>query len=147
MRERTDAERIRVAERARTAAIRHAHNLQEAGRDVGLPVLTTGLVARNGVIPEIGVEPGVMDTLFTAAKGVVIGPVQMAGKSVIAVATQIDPTRPAELADVAERVKNDAALAKAGELAEGRARQLAERAKALGDLKKAAKEFKLDVKT
>ncbi len=144
--ERVDMERMQLAEKARAAATRHPGNLQEAGREVGLPVLTATLVARNSLIPEIGAEPGFMDAVFTAVKGMVIGPVQLAGKSVIAAVTTIEQPRQAQLAEILERVKYDVTVAKAGELAEERAKQLAERAKALGDLQKAAKEMKLEVK-
>src|SRR5262249_8995175 len=52
--ERGDLERVQMAERARRAAIRNHGNLQEAGAEVGAPVLTAKLVARNSAVPEIG---------------------------------------------------------------------------------------------
>ena len=148
IRERGDIEKSRLAEAARVAANRQGQNLEAAGREVGLPVFTAGLVTRNSVIPEIGPEPAFNDALFGAAKGVVLGPIHMATKSVIAVVTEIAPPRPAELNEVAERVKNEVRVAKAREATAARAQKLLERAKALnGDLRKAAKEFGLEVKS
>jgi peptidyl-prolyl cis-trans isomerase D len=68
------------------------------------------------------------------------------GRAVIAVVTDISPTRPAQLAEVAERVKNDCNTAKAHQVAEARAKEVADKAKS-GDLKAVAREFKLEVKS
>ncbi len=147
-RDRRELERSKLADRARSAAFKHGVNLEAAGREVGLPVYTATLVERGKPIPEIGAEPALMDSLFTAGKGVVVGPVQTATKTVVAVVTETAPPRQAELADVIDRVKSEVATAKSRRAAETRARELFEKAKASGgDLEKAAKAMKLEVKT
>ena len=146
-RERSDLERARLGERARVAAARHGLKMEEAGRELGLPVLSAKLVERGQAIPEVGAEGALADSLFSALKGVVVGPIQMAGKSVIAVTTEISAPRQAELAELPDRVKGDANTAKAKQVAETRAQQLAEKSRALGgDLQRAAKEIQLEAK-
>ena len=148
-RERSDAERSQLTDRLRAAAARHSQSLPEAGRELGLPVLTATGVTRNSPIPQLGAEAALMQTLFAAAKGSLVGPIQMAGdKSVMASITDIQPARQAEFSEVADRVKTDCNTAKARELVKTRAQQLADKAKAQGDdLRKAAKEFNAEVKT
>ncbi|MBI3693546.1 MAG: peptidylprolyl isomerase [Acidobacteria bacterium] len=147
-RDRAELEKLRLADRARAAAQKYAQNLVQAGGEVGIPVLTGTLVDRNAALPEVGAEPALMDSLFAATKGVVVGPVQLASKTVVAVVTEVQPSRQAELAEVMDRVKTDTIAAKAREAVEARAQKLLERAQALGgDLKKAAKEFGAEVKT
>jgi peptidyl-prolyl cis-trans isomerase D len=146
--DRSDLERARLADSARAAASRNPQNLPQVGRDLGLPVYTAALLERGKPIPEIGAEPALTDALFSAVKGSVVGPIQMAGMSVVAVVTEVAPPRQAEFAEVADRVKNDYVTAKSREAAEARAKQVLEKAKAAGgDLRKAAKAFGLEVKS
>jgi peptidyl-prolyl cis-trans isomerase D len=148
MRDRSEQERARWADRARAAANKHGQNLEKAGEEVGLAVLNVNLVERGAPLPEAGAEAGLMDALFSASKGVVIGPIFSPARAVIAVVTDIAASRQAELPDVYDRVKADATQAKARQMAEARAREIVARAQAAGsDLRKAAKEFRLDVQT
>jgi len=148
-RERGDAEKSQLTDRLRAAAARHGQNLQEAGRELALPIMTANGMTRNSPIPELGAEAALMQTLFSAAKGTLVGPIQMAGnKSVMATITDIQPARQADFSEVADRVKNECNTAKARELVKTRAQELADKAKSLGgDLSKAAKELKIEVKT
>jgi peptidyl-prolyl cis-trans isomerase D len=148
MRDRSDAEKSALMDRLRTAATRHGQNLQEAAREVGLSVNTATMLDRNSAIPQLGNETGVMESLFSAAKGSLVGPIQMTGnKAIMAVITEVAPARQAEFSEVADRVKNDCNTAKARDLVKARADKLAERAKAFGDLRKAAREFGVEVKS
>ncbi len=148
LKERSDAERARLAERARAAAGKYGQALEKAGAEVGLPVQSVTLVERGAPLPEAGADPGLMDALFSAAKGAIVGPIVSPARTVIAVVTDIAPSRQAELKDVPDKVKADATQAKARQMAEARAREIAEKAKAAGgDLRKAAKEYRLEVKT
>ena len=147
-RDRGEAERARLGERARAAALKHGANLEAAAKEVALPVFTAAGIERGKPLPEIGSEPALSDSLFAATKGVVVGPIQTAAKTVIAVVAETAPSRQAELGEVADRVRADVATAKSRQLAEERARQLADKAKAAGgDLAKVAKELKLEAKT
>ena len=148
LKDRTEQERSRWADRARTAAIKYGQNLEKAGEEVGLPVLTVSLAERGAPLPEAGVEAGLMEALFSAVKGGLVGPIFSPSRAVLAVVTEIAASRQAELADVADRVRNDATQAKAQQLAEARAREIAEKTKgAGGDLRQVAKLYKLEVKT
>ncbi len=145
--DRSEQERGRWAERARAAAAKYGLALEKAGPEVGLPVLTATLVDRGAPLPEAGADPALTDALFTAAKGVVVGPIVSPARSVIAVVTDIAPSRQAELQEVWDKVKNETTQAKARQLAEARAKELAEKARTAGDLRKVAKDYKLEVKT
>jgi len=145
--DKTDLERSRLADRVRAAAQKHAAKPEEAGREVGLPVLTASQIERGNPLPEAGAEPALMDALFSAAKGSVVGPVLMTGKTVVAVVTEVLPSRQAELAEVVERVRTDANGLKARQAAEKRAKDLAEQTKSGGDIRKAAKQIGLEAKT
>lgn len=146
--ERMELERTRWADRARAAAAKYGMALEKAGEETGLPVPTVNLVERGSPLPDIGVDVPVLDALFSASKGAVVGPVFSPTRAVIGVVTDIQASRQAELNDVLEKVKTDTQAAKARELARMRAKELAEKAKASGgDLRKAAKEYKLEVKT
>lgn len=146
-RERTQLERSRLADRARAAASRHGVNLEAAGKEVGLEVLTAALVEKGSAVAGVGAEPAVTDAAFGVAKGAVFGPIQTAAKSVIGVVTEIVASRQGELKEVLERVRADANTAKSRQVAEERARQLAAKAKASGgDLRRAARELQLEVK-
>ncbi len=146
-RDRRDQERIRLTERARAAALKHGRKIEEAGREVGLAVLTA-TIERGNPLPEAGAEVGLMDALFAASQGVVVGPVQMTAKAVVAVVADVAASRQANLPEVADRVKSDWSAAQARQAALQRAQGLAEKAKAAGgDLKKLARELKLETKT
>ncbi len=145
--DRGEQERTRWADRARAAAAKYGLALEKVGPEVGLPVFNVTLVERGAPLPEAGADPALMDALFTAAKGVVVGPIVSPARSVIAVVTDIAPSRPAELKEVWDKVKNDTTQAKTRQLAEGRAKEIAEKARTAGDLRKVAKDYKLEVKT
>ncbi|HYM13102.1 MAG TPA: peptidyl-prolyl cis-trans isomerase [Bryobacterales bacterium] len=147
-RDRGDTEKTKLADAARAAANRHPQDLAAAGRDVGLPVLTAKLLDRSSPVPGVGTDPALADSIFSGVKGSVLGPVSLTGKSVVAVITDVQPSRPAEFSEVAEKVKSDCNRAKTQEAATARAKQLLEKAQSLGgDLKKAAKGFGVDAKT
>jgi peptidyl-prolyl cis-trans isomerase D len=145
-RDRLEIEKSRLADAARAAVARHGQNLEAAGKDLGLPVQTASMMERGAPVPGLGAEPGLSDSIFAAPQGSTVGPVVMTARTVIGVVTEVAPARQAELAEVADRVRNDANAAKAREAAERRANELFERAKQ-GDLRAAARDFRLDVKT
>jgi peptidyl-prolyl cis-trans isomerase D len=146
--ERMEMERTRWADRARAAAAKYGMALEKAGEEAGLPVQTVNAVERGAPLPDIGVDTPVVEALFSASKGAVVGPVFSATRAVIGVVIDIQASRQAELNDVLEKVKSDAQTAKARELARLRAKELAEKARAAGgDLRKAAGQYKLEVKT
>ena len=144
--DRSNSERSRLADMARAAAARHGQDLEAAAKELGLTAQIAANVQRGALVPGLGNEQGLTDAIFSAAKGGVVGPIVATGRSVIAVVTDISPSRQAELAEVAGQVKNDANLAKARQLAEARAKEVFAKAKA-GDLRAAAREFQLEVKS
>jgi peptidyl-prolyl cis-trans isomerase D len=144
--DRAEGERLRLADAARAAAARHGQDLDAAAKELGLTTQTATNVQRGAPVPGLGNEPGLTDAIFSAAKGGVVGPIIATGRSVIAVVTDTSPTRPAELAEVAERVKSDCNAAKGRQVAETRAKELADKAKS-GDLRAVAREYKLEVKS
>ena len=98
-------------------------------------------------LPEIGNAPGLMDTIFHQRVGDVAAPIHTDAGYVVLSVKDIQPTHPATLAEVHDRVASDFRHGKAVELAKSRADELAKRAKAGENFAAAAKALGLDVKT
>ena len=112
--------------------------------------MTTGeakLVEANQPLPELGNAPGLMDNIFHQRVGDVSAPIHTDLGYVVISVKDIQPTHPATLAEVHDRVASDYRHEKAVELAKSRAEELAKRAKGGENFAAAAKALGLDVKT
>jgi len=112
--------------------------------------MTTGeakLVEANQPLPELGNAPGLVDTIFQQRVGDVSAPIHTDRGYVVLSVKDIQPSHPAMLAEVHDRVVNDYRREKAVELAKTRAEDLAKRAKSGENFAAAAKALGLEVKT
>jgi peptidyl-prolyl cis-trans isomerase D len=112
--------------------------------------MTTGeakLVEANQPLPELGNAPGLMDSIFHQRAGDVGAPIHTDLGYVVLSVKDIQPSHPATLAEVHDRVAGDFKHEKAVELAKSRADDLAKRVKSGENFATAAKTLGLDVKT
>jgi len=112
--------------------------------------MTTGeakLVEATQPLPELGNAPGLMDTIFHQRVGDVAAPIHTDVGYVVISVKDIQPTHPATLAEVHDRVASDYRHEKAVELAKSRADELAKRTKSGENFATAAKALGLDAKT
>jgi peptidyl-prolyl cis-trans isomerase D len=112
--------------------------------------MTTGeakLVEANQPLPELGNAPGLMDGIFHQRVGDLGAPIHTDIGYVVLSVKEIQPSHPATLAEVRDRVSSDLRHGKAVELAKVRAEELAKRAKAGENFAAVAKALGLTVKT
>jgi peptidyl-prolyl cis-trans isomerase D len=112
--------------------------------------MTTGeakLVEATQPLPELGNAPGLMDTIFHQRVGDLGAPIRTDLGYVVVSVKDIQPTHPATLAEVHDRVAADYRRGKAVELAKSRADELAKRAKGGENFSAATKALGLDMKT
>jgi peptidyl-prolyl cis-trans isomerase D len=112
--------------------------------------MTTGeakLVEATQPLPELGNAPGLMDTIFHQRVGDLGAPIHTDLGYVVVSVKDVQPTHPATLAEVHDRVAADYRRGKAVELAKSRADELAKRAKGGENFAAAAKALSFDVKT
>jgi peptidyl-prolyl cis-trans isomerase D len=120
-------------------------DLDVAAKKHGLAVQESGFFTRDEPIMGIGPAPDVSEQAFTVKDGTVAGPLRTArGPVFLAGAGKQDPRIPA-LAEVKERVRDDAIRARARDLSRARAEALAADFKA--DFAAAARKAGLEVKT
>jgi peptidyl-prolyl cis-trans isomerase D len=138
-----------------TASTQIAEEIRRAGR---VPVeeiakkfqMTTGeakLVEANQPLPEMGNSPLLLDAIFHQRPGDLSAPIRTDKGYVVLSVKDIQPTHPATLAEVRDRVTTDLRHEKAVELAKTRADDLAKRAKGGENFAAAAKALGLEVKT
>ena len=112
--------------------------------------LTTGeakLVEANQPLPEIGNSPAVQDNVFRLRPGDLSAPLRTDRGYAVLTIKDIQPTHPASLAEVRDRVLADYRHEKALELAKTRAEELGKRVKSGENFASAAKALGFDLKT
>ena len=123
------------------------NGLDKAAAAHGLKAVTTDYVAKDGVVGGLSDASGLLAQAFTTDKGAAPGTVSTGdGYAVF----QVVDTKPAHAPDFATykaKILDDYRSDKTPELLQEETRKLDDRAKILGDLKKAAAEFKVPVKT
>jgi len=121
--------------------------LQKTADANHLHVITTDYIGANGVIASLPDASSLLSAAFAATKG---APPQSAstgeGYAIFQVA-DIKPAHAPEFADYKSHILDDYRAEKTPELVNAALAKLSSRAKALGDLKKAADEQKLTVKS
>lgn len=99
-------------------------------------------------LPEVGVSQEFEQAVGGLRKNEVSQPVQVPGnKTVIAMVKDVFPAHPASLEDVQGQIRETLASQKATALLNQKVTELAEKAKASGDLRAAAKSLGLEVKS
>ena len=136
-----------TSDRLRAALRRNPKSLDATAMELKVPVLEVLAHQRADAFPEMGFSPPTDEALFKLKAGEVSDVVSIPQGLVAMQVEQIMAQHPAELAEMRSRLEQDYRTEKARELAIGRGRELADRARSLGDLKKAAAAFKMEMKT
>ncbi len=120
-------------------------DLDRVGKARGLTVQESGFFSKDEPIAGLGPVPEITEQAFTTAVDSVAGPVRTARGLVFFAPTGTQPSRLPVLADVKDKVRQDAISAKARELARARAASL--QANFTANFAQAAKQAGLDVKS
>ena len=121
--------------------------INELAKKFSLTAGEAKLVEANQPLPELGNSPAVLDNVFRLRAGDLSAPLRTDRGYVVLTIKDIQPTHPAALAEVRDRVLGDYRHEKALDLAKTRADELAKRAKSGENLAAAAKALGFEVKT
>ena len=130
-----------VQSTARTAG------LDKAAAEKGLTVTSTELIAQNDPLPGVGTAQELSNSLFAAKKGDPPAQAQTPQGYAIFQVTEIEPPQTPTFEEVKEKVEDQFKQQRAQMLLTQKTQELADRAHAEHDLKKAAKEVGATVKT
>ena len=130
-----------VQSTARTAG------LDKAAAEKGLTVTSTELIAQNDPLPGVGTAQELSNSLFAAKKGDPPAQAQTPQGYAIFQVTEIEPPQTPTFEEVKAKVEDQFKQQRAQMLLTQKTQELADRAHAEHDLKKAAKEVGATVKT
>ena len=138
-----------LAQKAQNDLRENPGTFQAVAEQLRVPVLETDLLKRGEPLPNIGVTPALEGALFSATleENEVTPMVPVSDGFVVGFLVRIDPAHPAELAEVRAQVENNVRFRQATLHVLSRMKDLAERARKLKNLKRAAASRKLTVKT
>jgi peptidyl-prolyl cis-trans isomerase D len=127
--------------------IAQKQGLDKAAAKFGVPVVQSNPIARTDTLPGVGPAPEVMSLIFASDEkaGPQIARSQQA--YVVFQVTKITPPATPSLAEIKDKVATDFKNQRANDLLQKKVKELADRAHALHDLAKAAKEQGATVKT
>jgi peptidyl-prolyl cis-trans isomerase D len=123
------------------------NGIQKTADAHNLHVITTDYVSKTGVIPSLPDASALLNAAFDAPKGAAPQTVSTGDGYAIFQVEDIKAAHAPDFADYKSHILDDYRDQKAPELLNAQLIKLSDRAKALGDLKKAAAEMKLEVKT
>jgi peptidyl-prolyl cis-trans isomerase D len=144
------------AQKSAAAAASYATQLAEEAKKSGLEktaaahglhVVTTDYVAKTGAIPSLSDASALLGAAFGSAKGAAPGTVSTGDGYAVFQVADVKAAHAPEFADYRTTILSDYREQKAPELLNTQLIKLSDRAKTLGDLKKAAAEMKIEVKT
>jgi len=121
--------------------------IDELAKKFNLMTGEAKLVEVNQPLPELGNTPGLLDNVFRLRVGDLSAPVRTDRGYVVLSVKDIQPSHPATLAEVRDRVLADYRHEKAVDLAKTRADDLAKRVKSGENFATAAKALGFEVKT
>src|SRR5436853_2263699 len=124
-----------------------SQGLDAAAAKHALPVVTSDWFARGDSLPGLGTAPEFMQAIFSAQEK---SPPQSVGTQlgyVVFQVTGVKPPATPTFAEIRAQVESQFKTEKAAGMLEQKAAQISDRARALHDLKKAAKEVGAEVKT
>jgi peptidyl-prolyl cis-trans isomerase D len=121
--------------------------IDELAKKFNLNLGEAKLVEANQPLPEAGNSPAVLDNVFRLRVGDLSAPLRTDKGYVVLTIKDIQPTHPASLTEVRDRVLTDYRHEKAVDLAKTRAEELGKRAKSSENFASAAKALGFDVKT
>jgi peptidyl-prolyl cis-trans isomerase D len=138
-----------VSDQARAELARNPKGAADIAAKYGLTVANVERAGQGDPMPEVGANPELSGALFTGKPGEVTAVVQVAqSKLAFGVVNQVFPSRPSELAEVENQVRETLMTTKAQQFGEQKAKEAIETLRrAGGDLKTAAKAVGSEVKT
>ncbi|HZR64275.1 MAG TPA: peptidyl-prolyl cis-trans isomerase [Terriglobales bacterium] len=122
-------------------------SLEKAAAAKGLQVITTDFVDRNSLLPGIGSDPQFMTSVFSQEQGAPPDEAQLHQGYAVYQVTAIKPPSTPTFEEAKSRVEQEFKNQRATQLLSQKTQELADRAKADHDLKKAAKELGAEYKT
>jgi peptidyl-prolyl cis-trans isomerase D len=129
------------------AADAKKNGIDKAAAAKGLHVVTTDFVAKDGVIPGLSDGSQLLSQAFAVVKGADPASVSTGEGFAVFQVTDIKPAHAPEFAEYKSHILEDYREQQVPQLMNAQLNKLDERAKVLNDLKKAAAEMKLPVKT
>lgn len=129
------------------AAAAKSQGLDKAAAAKGLHVVTTDYVAKDGVIPGLADGTALLTQAFTAAKGAAPAAASTGDGYAVFQVVDVKPAHAPDFADYKQHILDDYRQQQVPALLSAQLNKLADRAKALGDLHKAAAEMNIPVKT
>jgi len=129
------------------AAEAKKNGLDKAAAAHGLHVVTTDYIAQGGLVPGLSDSSAMLTQAFTAKPGDAPASVSTGDGFAVFQVTDVKAAHAPDFADYKSHVLDDYRQEKTPQLLSTKLNALADRAKALGDLTKAAKELNVDVKT
>jgi len=129
------------------AAEAKKNGLQKTADAHSLHVTTTDFVAHDGVIGSLPDSSALLSAAFGAAKGAAPETASTGEGYAVFQVVDVKPTHAPEFADYKSHIEDDYRAQKTPELLNQQLQKLSDRAKVLNDLKKAADEMKLPLKS
>jgi peptidyl-prolyl cis-trans isomerase D len=121
--------------------------IEELAKKFNMMTGEAKLVEANQPLPELGNAPGLLDDVFRLRVGDLSAPTHTDRGYVVFTVKDIQPTHPASLAEVHDRVLTDYRHEKALDLAKARSEELAKRVKAGENFAAVAKSLGFEMKT
>jgi peptidyl-prolyl cis-trans isomerase D len=136
-----------LSDQARAALNKDPQGAEQTARSLGIPFVKVEQAGAGDPIPQIGVSREIEDAITGLRKGEVSSVVQVPGnRLVVTVVREVHPSRPAELPEVEAQIRNQLTEQKGNQIAEQKAREALDKAKAAGDLKKVAQALGIEWK-
>jgi peptidyl-prolyl cis-trans isomerase D len=132
---------------AALAADAKKNGMDKAAAAKGLHVVTTDFVAKDGVIPGLADGSAMLTQAFAVVKGAEPAPVSTGDGFAVFQVEDIKPAHAPDFAEYKTHILEDYRQQQAPQLLSAELNKLEGRAKELNDLKKAAAELKVPVKT
>ena len=137
-----------ISDKAQTALVKDPAHPEKVAAEYNMQLVPATNVEPGSPLPEIGVNPDFDQSILGLGKGKVWQPVALPGdKIALAVVTDVLPARPANFQEVMGKVHDSMVQKRLEAAVQKHAKELADSAKATGDLGKAAKAMGLTVKT
>ena len=132
---------------AALAADAKKNGIEKTAAAKGLHAVTTDYVAKDGVIPGLADGSTMLTQAFAVVKGVDPAPAATGDGYAVFQVTDVKPAHAPDFATYKAHILEDYRLQQAPQLLSAQLNKLADRAKALNDLKKVAAELNIPVKT
>lgn len=142
-----EEQRLQKMDEAVSVARKYGDDLDSAGKELGFPVETYDNFTRFNPPAGMSASPNLITAIFSASQGEVLSEASEGG-TLLLVVTGITPASAPPFEEVRDQVTEQWTLARASELAQKRAQEIAEAARAAGgDLKQVAAKYSLSTQT